>query len=104
MVDCGFVNLIEEPNRKKLRAGMNCARNAFESGKSFRYGSVRIPIDSYAHEVLIRSADGTLWFLVHDRMLGDDDAQYWEQKCRKLTFKPRNAGFEIDCTTDKESS
>jgi hypothetical protein len=103
MVDCGFVNLLEDSSRRSLRAGMSCARQAFESNLPFRYGSLRIPHDSYATEILLRTADGTLWLLTTDQMLGEQEYQYWKQKCTQLVFKPRNAGFVISgCDTGNE--
>ena len=96
MTDCGFVNLIEDDSKKRLRAGMHCARDAFAAGNAFRYGSVRIPMDSYATEVLVRSADGALWLLVHDVMIDGETPQFWVQRCERMRFKPDNSGFEID--------
>jgi hypothetical protein len=99
-VDCGFVNLLEDSSRARLHAGMRCARRAFKDGKPFLYASFRIPIDSYAHEVLIHSAEGTLWLLTVDRMIDEETAQFWKQKCQKLRFKMHNAGFVIEgCET-----
>ena len=74
---------------------MRCARDAFATGHAFRYGSVRIPVDSYATEVLVRSKDGALWLLVHDVMIDGEAPQFWVQRCERLRFKPDHSGFEI---------
>lgn len=102
-MDCGFVNLIEDDSRKALREGMRCAREAFRKSLPFRYGSLRIPQDSYAREILIRSSDGTLWLVTHDVMIDGDAPQLWKQRCTDLHFKPRNSGFVVSgCETDEE--
>jgi hypothetical protein len=104
MIDCGFVNLVGVRPRAEIRGGISCAREAFRNSAPFRYGSVRIPLDSYATEVLVRHADGSLWLLVHDVMLDGAAPQYWVHRCEKLRFKPGNTGFVIEsCKTEKES-
>jgi hypothetical protein len=105
MIDCGFVNLIEDRSRETLRAGMRCARHAFESSTAFRYGSIRIPVDSYATEVLVRAADGSLWLLTYDIMVDGDTPQSWVQRCERLRFKAHNSGFVVDgCKNVEEST
>jgi hypothetical protein len=96
MTDCGFFDLTEDSSHQRLHAGMRCARRAFGGTGAFRYGSVRIPIDSYATEVLVRALDGSLWLLTRDVMLDGDAPQLWVQRCDRLRFKPRNAGFVIE--------
>jgi hypothetical protein len=93
MIDCGFVNVIAGRSRAELRAGMRCARRAFGRSAAFRFGSVRIPIDSYATEVLVRRADGSLWLLVHDVMIDGEAPQFWVQRCEKVRFKADYSGF-----------
>ena len=104
MIDCGFVSLVADQPREELRTGMRCARQAFGTSAAFRFGSVRIPMDSYATEVLVRRADGSLWLLVHDVMIDGDAPQFWTQRCGHVRFKPDNSGFVIDgCKTEGES-
>ena len=102
-VDCGFVNLLEDSSDERLHDGMRCARQAFKQSRAFRYGSLRIPMDSYAREILIRSGDGKLWLVTHDMMLDGDAQQLWKQRCSRLRFKSGNSGYVISgCETDKE--
>jgi hypothetical protein len=104
MIDCGFVNLIGGRSGDEVRAGMRCARMAVKTSAAFRYGSVRIPMDSYATEVLVRSADGSLWLLVHDVMIDGEAPQFWAQRCGKLRFKADYSGYLIEgCKVEEEA-
>lgn len=86
---------LERQARELAGPGMSAA---------FRYGSVRIPMDSYATEVLVRSADGSLWLLVHDVMIDGEAPQFWVQRCGKLRFKADYSGYLIEgCKVEEEA-
>jgi hypothetical protein len=84
-VDCGMYNLLgHEVTRKAKRIAFDCVQAALGSRTPFKYGTLRIPIDSFATEVLVRSAEGTLWLIGHDQMIDDDTGetqQQWNQEC-----------------------
>jgi hypothetical protein len=104
MIDCGFVNLVGDRSGEELRKGMRCARQAFKTSAAFRYGSVRIPMDSYATEVLVRGEDGSLWLLVHDVMIDGEAPQFWVQRCGKLRFKADYSGYLIEgCKVEEDA-
>jgi len=104
MKECGFVDLVEDASPRRIRAGMRCARQAFEGATPFRYGSISIPIDSYAREILIRSGDGTLWLVTHDVMIDGEAPQLWRQRCKELRFKTGDAGYVISGCENTEAS
>jgi hypothetical protein len=91
-IDCGFINQLgEEESHAGWRAAMRCASAALEHGEPFKFGTYRIPMDSYTHEIVVRGADGQLWFLVLDVMLDGDAPQFWQERCTSVT--PDAASF-----------
>ncbi len=97
--DCGFYNLMNKDARKAARqVGLGCAEQAFSEGVAFKFGTVRLPIDSYAYEVLIRSPDGENWLIVYDIIVDGTDPQIWFKKCESIAFPRRNGFYEgKDC-------
>jgi hypothetical protein len=82
-VDCGFVNLLETPGDAIRRHAYDCVRKALKSGRPFKFGTLRIPIDSYAYEVLARTPTGELWQITYDRMLvAEEGEQQWNRVCK----------------------
>ncbi len=102
-VNCGFYDItrnIGEPrstNRRLADKGLNCAIKADRSGKSYKYGTKRLPVDSYAYEILLKTSDSEYWLIVLDVMLGsDDDTQLWIEKCSNVIFQEKSYKG-IDC-------
>ncbi|MEM7430355.1 MAG: hypothetical protein AAF351_00320 [Pseudomonadota bacterium] len=93
--NCGVYNLMSRDSRAAAEsAGIQCARAAYEQGVAFKFGTVRLPIDSYAHEVLVRSSTGENWLIVYDIMIDGAAPQIWFQKCESVTFEGRNVTYE----------
>ncbi|WMS89018.1 hypothetical protein [Pleionea litopenaei] len=86
-INCGFFDLTER-NPSSIAAsklGYRCAREASEKGLPFKFGTKRIPTDSYAYEVLILTPDKHYWLVTLDVMLGRVDAtQQWNKKCKSV--------------------
>ena len=83
--DCGFHDLLNrKPSRAERRDVLACLEGARRAGKSSRFGTFRLPIDSYAWEVYLRTTNGDAWMLVVDQMVDEESAQYWVLKCREV--------------------
>jgi hypothetical protein len=97
-IDCGMYDLLDRKvGGDTRRNGYRCVQIALQKRVPFKYGTHRLPIDSYATEVLARTPDGTLWFIAHDRMIDDETGetqQQWNQVChsaevnRKMVIIP----------------
>jgi hypothetical protein len=82
-VDCGVyaLTVVDKPRRADRRRVSTCIADASRRGVPFKYATRRIPIDSMADEVYLRSTSGEMWVLVFDLMLGDPSIQIWYNKC-----------------------
>ena len=84
-VDCGFFDLMKDlPSRKIRRQAEQCVNNAVRDGRNFKFGTLRLPMDSYATEVIARTADGKLWSIVFDVMIDGDAPQQWNRICQEV--------------------
>jgi len=93
--NCGFFNLILDEGRAKAGSeGIKCARQAYNEGTPFKFGTVRIPTDSYAYEVLVRSSAGDNWLIVYDIIVDGTDPQIWFKKCESIKFRSSNLAYE----------
>jgi len=89
-VDCGFFNLIEgKPAPAVRRRAHACVKSAIASGLAFKYGTKRLPIDSYATEIVVRAADGKFWMIVFDVMIDGEAAQQWNRICQAVAVDPK---------------
>lgn len=88
MVDCGLFSLdgLENPKRSERRRALNCIADARKRGVPFKYGTRRIPIDSFADEVYVGSAAGETWMLIFDVMVVDYTYQMWIQRCESVSI------------------
>jgi len=89
-VDCGFFDLIGGKPALAVRRQVHaCVGRAITAGVPFKYGTRRLPLDSFATEVIARTADGKLWMIVFDIMIDGDAAQQWNQTCQTVAVDPR---------------
>jgi hypothetical protein len=89
-VDCGYLDLIGDSPSVQARYQVNrCLRGARAGKAPFKYATLRLPIDSYAHEVYARTPDGSLWMIVYDIMIDGSAPQQWNQVCESITVDPR---------------
>lgn len=96
--NCGFFNLLTEEGRRGRRRGIRCAQQAYADGVPFKFGTVRLPIDSYAYEVLVRSSTGENWEIVYDILIDGTSAQIWFRKCESISLSRNRPGYEVhDC-------
>lgn len=100
--DCGFHDLMSKEGKKSYKSGVRCAKEASKRGLPFKFGTVRLPIDSIAHEVLVLSQKSEYWLIVNDRMFDDDSPQQWTQKCKEIKFKNYVLFYQgVECTEVK---
>jgi hypothetical protein len=89
-IDCG---IHEYPGEKMgadtRREAVTCAQRALGSGKPFRYGTRRMPIDSLSTEVLVRAPDSTLWLINRDREPAAELPQQWNFICTSTNVDPQ---------------
>ena len=89
-IDCGFFNLVgRKPASTVRRKARACVEQAVAAGHTFKYGTARLPIDSFATEVIARTADGTLWMIAYDVMIDGDAPQQWNRICQSVAVDPR---------------
>ena len=89
-VDCGFFILVaDKPASAVRRQARACVERAISAGQTFKYGTERLPMDSYATEVIARTADGKLWKIVFDIMIDGEAAQQWNQICQSVAVDSR---------------
>lgn len=92
-LDCGFYNLIESiPSLVDvtIEQGFQCAREASKQGVPFKFGTKRIPTDSYAFEVLYSTPEKEYWLVTLDVMLTNGEMQQWNKKCKNVLFKGKS--------------
>jgi hypothetical protein len=100
-IDCGFVNLLQDLGAAAQREAFRCVQRAVKRGDAFKYGTLDIPIDSFAYEVLARPKSGQFWLRTYDVMLPPDDAEraQWTKRCQSIRLKPRRMTYEgVNCT------
>ena len=93
-IDCGFHNLLTKEGRKTRKIGFECIMRAEAQDKAFIYGTYRLPLDSYAMEILIRTSSREYWTVVYDRMLGENESQLWLNLCDSIKFHKRKYYYE----------
>jgi hypothetical protein len=90
-IDCGYWDLMSPTALKshEKRRAFECVRRALRSGAPFKFGTVRIPLDSYSYEVVARASDGRLWMITFDIMIDDTAPQQWNRICEKVRVDAR---------------
>jgi hypothetical protein len=83
VVDCGFFRLDGAGPASERRAARACMAEARNQGRPFKYGTLRVPMDSFAWEVFVHTPGGDFLF-VQDEMVLQDFVQRWLQQCAKV--------------------
>lgn len=103
-IDCGFHNVLTTDGQKSVKMGFECVRRAKLQNKNFIFGTYRIPIDSYAMEILIRAPSGEYWTVVYDRMLDEEEAQLWLRTCKLVKLHKTQLSYEGKQCNEKTSA
>lgn len=94
-LNCGFFETFDRRTPRPYEVpGFACVQYAIENQNPFKYGTVRIPIDSYAYEVLVRDDSGTYWEIVYDVMIDGDAPQQWVRRCESVELFPKFSAYE----------
>jgi hypothetical protein len=100
-IDCGFHNLLEQGPWKAeaaRKSTLRCVQTAIERGEPFKYGTLRIPIDSLAFEVLARPRGGDYWLRTYDVMVDHTGTAQWTKQCKSVRLDMRHGWYEgLDC-------
>lgn len=106
---CGAINLVnkKDPTNRgaSVEQGLKCIAESMAAGVPFKYGTVRIPIDSYLFEALVYTSAKEVWIVHYDVMLDGTDNMHDIQLCEGLDLKNSSSTFEgINCNkiTTKE--
>ena len=86
--NCGFHNLLTKPGKRSSKKGIQCVKNALEKEISFKHGTVRVPEDSFAYEILIGKPDGSVNEVVVDIMFDESETQQWVKHCSSASIDP----------------
>lgn len=103
-IDCGFIALrTDKIDTKARQAAYACVQQAMRDKVPFKFGTFRVPIDSFTTEVVARGPDGTLWFVVFDVMPGGDAPQQWNMVCKTVKLDPSSLVLDSrDCKPKSE--
>ena len=90
-IDCGFFDMTEGKTigMGQRRQALACIAEATDRGLAFKFGTLRMPIDSYAHEIFVRTTKGQSWMIVYDVMIDGDAPQQWNRLCASVQVDPR---------------
>lgn len=103
-IDCGFHNLLSKEGKKSIKVGFECVRRAISQNKSFMFGTYRIPLDSYAMEILIKPPSDNYWTIVYDRMLDEDESQLWLHACKSVKLYRHQLSYEGKQCSEKTNA
>lgn len=101
-IHCGVMNLVnkKDPGNRgaSVEQGRKCIADSMAAGVPFKYGSVRIPIDSYLFEALVYTPTKEIWIVHYDVMLDGTDNMHDIQRCEGLDLKKSSSTFVgINC-------
>ena len=89
VVDCGFLRLTAKgSSASERRASRECMETARRENRPFKYGTVRVPMDSTAWEVFVHTGQGD-YLLVQDEMVLQDFVRRWSQRCEIMMVHER---------------
>ncbi len=107
-LDCGFYNFINgkgDTEKKLKKAFSSCVKPAVQSGAPFKVGSVQVPVDSTAYEVLLYTPDKQFWLITYDVMLDGSDAAHWIKRCESVTIDAKSLDYTgqacVDISTEE---
>lgn len=101
-INCGIRNHIDpdDPVNSIMTPEQStaCVKKAIESKAPFRYGSIRIPTDSYLFEALVLSDSMEYWTIKYDYMIDGSSHQHIIQRCNSIAVDFKNMSYSgKDC-------
>lgn len=100
--NCGIYNKLEpnDPVNKQMSVADSraCIKQSLNSKIPFRYGSIRIPTDSYLFDALILSSTGEFWTVRYDTMLDGSGSAHFIERCNSVKVDYSDLTYEgVDC-------
>lgn len=100
--NCGFYDLTNTKQQDQYQDAVAvCVKNAVSRQQPFKLASVRIPVDSYAYEILVFTKEQEYWLITYDVMLDQSDANLWARVCKKISIDSANFGYEGNGCVDE---
>lgn len=101
-IDCGVINRVNknDPVNKgnSVRKARACVEESVANGVPFKYGTVRIPLDSYLFEALVYTPSKEYWIVHYDVMLDGIDNMHVIKRCKQIDLARSDSIFEgVDC-------
>lgn len=89
-LNCGIRNHLtaNDPVNKQMTPAdsRTCVKTAIQSKTPLRYGSIRIPTDSYLFEALVLTDTGEYWLINYDSMVDGSGTLHDIEKCKSIEF------------------
>jgi len=101
-IDCGMHEMGRPLDPAVRRRVHDCVSRALRGNEAFKFGTARMPLDSFVTEVLVRSSDGKLWFLVYDWIPIEEYVTQWNATCSTASVDRKT--LYVDAAQCKEHS
>jgi len=101
-VDCGLHEMSRPLDPVMQRRAHACVSAALRGEGAFKFGTARVPADSFVTEVLVRAGDGKLWFLVYDWIPIENYAAQFNSICSNASVDRKT--LYVDAGQCKEYS
>lgn len=100
--NCGIRNYLEpnDPVNTHMSPADSraCIKQSILSKTPFRYGSIRIPIDSFLFDALVLSSTGEFWAVRYDTMLDGTGNSHFIERCKSVKVDYSKLTYEgVDC-------
>lgn len=101
-LNCGIHNKLEsnDPANSHMTQtdSRDCVKQSILTKTPFRYGSIRIPTDSYLFDVLVLSSTGEYWTVRYDAMLDGSGSAHFIERCNSVKINYSDLTYEgVDC-------
>lgn len=101
-LNCGIRNHLEasDPVNKHMTPAdsRTCVKAAMQSKTPFRYGSIRIPIDSFLFEALVLTNTGEYWLINYDSMIDGSGSLHDIKRCESVNFNYKTMTYSgLNC-------
>lgn len=101
-LNCGIRNHLEasDPVNTQMTPAdsRTCVKAAIQSKTPFRYGSIRIPIDSFLFEALVLTNTGEYWLINYDSMVDGSGSLHDIERCEAVNFNYKTMTYSgVNC-------
>ncbi len=96
--NCGIRNYLEEsdPVNKQITPSESraCIKKSMKAKQPFRYGSIKIPSDSYLFEAVLLSETGEYWIIKYDYMIDGSSNHHFIDRCKTIDVDYQALSFK----------